>query len=147
MDERAAFQHAARWLLRHETGGCDDAAGLALAADEALRRLAKRFSVLLGPFGVRTLMARALETGHAQHPFLRTVRLQPAPGLALEGLTDAVVGVDPAEVCHGLTAVLDASLGLLANLVGADLVAREARRIWPQVPAEMLRPVAEAAHA
>ncbi len=143
MYERADYKRAARWLLQHKAQGCSDAAGMARAVAGVLGELTEGLAMLVGRTGVRGLAARGLQMAQAEYPFLRTASLAPAPGAALEGLGESAASVEPAEACDGLSAILAATLDLMDDLVGADVVARQAHRIWPEMPLVELLPATE----
>lgn len=133
------FRGTGLWLLSHEAGGCASATNLAKAGASVLDQLEQGLAMLIGRRGARLLLTRALHAARAQHAFLGAYRDSLAAEGVLEGLPPQVGGMDPSEVHDGIAAIVAEALSFLSDFIGQDLVIRQIRRIWPELPAEELR--------
>jgi hypothetical protein len=119
--------------LEHAAHGQEDAAALAAAADQATRKLGHLLSRLIGVEGYQGLLRRALHLARIEWPVLQGVQAAVDPNGVLDGLDEAVQGVDPAQARDALGAVLAQLVWLLVTLIGVDLALRTVREGWPEI--------------
>lgn len=72
--------------------------------------------------GFNALFKRALAQSEAAHPFLAEIRLRRDPEPVLGGVPDLIDAHGAPAVAAGLHATLETLLGLLARLIGVDVV-------------------------
>ena len=118
---------------------------VALAADEVppgsgfdvvgvrlFERLRAQTGTWLGPDGFRALYARALDLAGAEYAFLLGGPPAPLVGEPTPaGLRACLADHNPDENRRCLVSLVTHFVGLLAELIGPDLVLLHLRRTWP----------------
>lgn len=142
----SAERRLARWLLAAELTSTVAPEALPDAAERVCQKLGMRLARLITPPGYRVLVGRALHLAGAEFSFLSAVRAGSPPGQCLEGLSERMHGVEPAQAGDALTAVVAGILGLLNTFIGEDLAWRLLRDVWPDAPLGGPGPRLEANH-
>ena len=111
-------------LVSRAAPATNDPAGRALATHAACERAYRELSRSIGQSGAAELLSRAIGLTQAQHPVLKDIRIGRQSTPDLEGVTIAIRTFGAPAVTAALEAALEALLGLLARLVGQDLVSQ-----------------------
>jgi hypothetical protein len=119
-------------LIAYEAREDKSAATKTPAAFPAPEKLRPHLAVLMGTFGFRALLARALALASAEVPWLRTVEVK-TDG-ALPRLDELATPVAPRELAEGRVELLTQLLGLLVAFIGENLTRRLVQEAWPKLP-------------
>ncbi|MDQ6669795.1 MAG: hypothetical protein M3069_03445 [Chloroflexota bacterium] len=134
VDHYQPHMELARWLITYELSGAGDVQAESEAAERACRKLLDRLARLITPLGCRTLLSRALYLARVDFPFLPGVE----PGVATETLASEIgksaAGIDRAQVHIGLITLLGTLIGLVALVIGDQLMSRLLLEVWPNMP-------------
>jgi len=95
-------------------------------------KLQPHLATLMGTFGFRSLLSRALALASAEVPWLGTVEIK-ANG-SLPGLEELAAKVAPADIIEGRIVLLTQLLGLLVAFIGANLTLHLVHEAWPNLP-------------
>jgi len=115
----AQFRQLAARLVATE-GGHDAAAAVVRLYETYFDRLAP----VIGARGVRALFARAVEVEKTRHACLAALVLDGDPRAAALPLITCLSDEPPDAAHAAVVAVLAAFIGLIVNILGADLGAR-----------------------
>ena len=124
----------ARRLVMYEARGLDRPEALAEAGERTWGRLRRRLIVLIGPEGFDALFARALALARSDYPVLADIHYEAAKGYDLTVVLESPHERAPTELLDALVTVTANFLAVLVRLIGADLVVRVVREIWPELP-------------
>lgn len=132
----AAEYELAQWLLEREAGPSADAAK---AGQRVWDRLAPRLANIYTSAGNEALLRRALYISEGRFRNLSTVHEQPG----LEGLDEALRGLQPREANEAAAVLLATIVHLLVTFIGQGLVLKLLAELWPGVTLESHLPGGE----
>ena len=92
---------------------------------------------LMGGYGFRAMLSRALVLASAEVSWLRTVATG-ANG-TLEGLEEIKARVSSKHIVEGGIILVARLVGLLVDLIGIGLTRQLLREVWPNLPAKHLK--------
>jgi hypothetical protein len=118
-------------LIAHETRANNSSDTETPATFLVVEKLRPNLATLMGNFGFRALLSRALVLTNAEVAWLRAVHVK-ADG-SFEGLDELEAQVDPEEIAEGRVVLLAQLLGLLVAFIGEALTLRLARDVWPKL--------------
>ena len=95
-------------------------------------KLRPHLATLMGTFGFRSLLSRALALASMEVSWLGTVEIK-ANG-ALPELDELAAKVSPADICEGRIVLLTQLLGLLVAFIGTNLTRQLVQEAWPKLP-------------
>jgi hypothetical protein len=95
-------------------------------------KLRPHLATLMGTFGFRSLLSRALALAGAEVSWLRAVQVN-ADG-SLPGLDKLAAPVAPPDLFEGQVVLLAQLLGLLVAFIGENLTLRLLHEAWPNLP-------------
>jgi hypothetical protein len=110
----------------------DSPARVAARVVQACEQLTHHLARLIGELGTRTLLARSVALMSARRPWLANT-LPAAAEPPWAALRTAMELQDPNTASEAFVDLLSTFVGLLARLIGDELVARLLQEVWPQV--------------
>ena len=129
----------ARRLLGSASGG-SASDGAAAAAGRVYDALSRALAPVVGPSGVRALLARSLRVSEREFPCLAEVRLELPPSEKNETIGAHIAGClrkhEPAVAAAAATQLYATFLALLARLVGDGLTLQILRIAYPAIQFE-----------
>jgi hypothetical protein len=135
MSRLSAQVERARRLLAVEGDPGDDAGECAAAAWRVYEKLYARLSPLLGPAGVRSLLARSAKLAQAEFACLAEVA-------APEGLTKlgtCLQALEPAIATAAAATLFGTFIDLITTFIGERLAVVALRSAWPTIEDMSLR--------
>lgn len=132
-DSSPAVVGLMRRILRHETGGAQDADSLAAAVATVREKLFAELVTLVGARGLAALSGRALSLAKREFNLLSTVSPGGDSDSALQGLQEALGGHTAEDAEAACVSLLSQPVQLLVGLVGDDLGLRPVRKVWPEI--------------
>jgi hypothetical protein len=99
-------------------------------------KLRPHLATLIGLFGFRALLSRALALANTEVRWLRAVRVN--ANASFEGFDQLGAQVGPKEIFAGCVVLLAEFLGLLVAFIGEDLTLRLMREAWPKLRLDSL---------
>lgn len=130
----SAERKLAQWLLAAEMTDTVAPEALPEAAERVCQKLGVRLARLITLPGFRVLVGRAVHLAAAEFSFLSAVHVGDPPGKWLEGLSEPILSVEPAQAGAAVTAIVASILGMLNTFIGEELVLRLLRDVWPDAP-------------
>ena len=92
---------------------------------------------LLGGYGFRAMLSRALVLASAEVSWLRT--LATGANGTLEGLEKIRAQMPSKQIVEGGVILVARLVGLLVDLIGVGLTRQLLREVWPSLPGEYLK--------
>ena len=102
------------------------------AAFPVPEKLRPHLATLMGTFGFRSLLSRALALASAEVSWLGTVEVN-ADG-SLPRWEELAAKIAPADIIEGRVVLLTQLLGLLVAFIGANLTLHLVHEAWPNLP-------------
>jgi hypothetical protein len=102
------------------------------AAFPVIDKLRPPLATLMGTFGFRSLLSRALALASTEVSWLGTVEVK-ANG-SLPALEELAAKIAPTDIIEGRVVLLTQLLGLLVAFIGANLTLHLVREAWPNLP-------------
>jgi hypothetical protein len=126
------LRNFAERLMAYETRENKSAETKTPAVFPVAEKLRPHLAILMGTFGFRALVSRALALARVEVPWLRTVEIK-ADG-SLPRLDELEVQVAPKDIFEGRAVLMAQLLGLLVAFIGENLTLRLMREAWPNLP-------------
>ena len=125
------LRRLAERLIAYETGGNKSSETKTPTPCLAGEKLRPHLVILIGNFGFRALLSRALALANEEVRWLSAVHVKPDG--SFEGLDELAAQVDPDEFFEGCVVLLAQLLRLLVAFMGEDLTLRLVREVWPKL--------------
>jgi hypothetical protein len=119
-------------LIAYETKGHKSSETKTAAVFLVGEKLRLHLTALMGKFGFRALLSRALALANAEAPWLHAVHVN-ADG-SFGGLDELGAQVGPEKFAEGSVVLLAQFLGLLVAFIGGSLTLQLVREMWPKIP-------------
>lgn len=132
--DETVTRHLTRRLIAQAAGQSDAEDDAVHAAHGAFERTYQVLARSLGPAAAHELLTRAFKQTRHAHPALSDIRIDRLPEPLLGGVPELVQAHGARAVAAGLEAALEGVLGLLARLIGDDLVPRLVEQNSPAAP-------------
>jgi hypothetical protein len=124
-------------LIIHETRG-HPADAKSISTFIVFEKMRPHLATLMGNAGFHALLLRSLSLASAQSGWLRALHVN-ANGF-LEGPDETAPQLGQEEIADGRVVLLSQLLGLLVAFIGESLTIRLVHEVWPELPADGLRP-------
>ena len=119
-------------LIAYEARGAKSLGAKPTVAFPVIEKLRPQLAILMGTFGFRSLLSRALALASTEVSWLGTVEIK-ADG-SLPKLEELAAKVTPEDIIEGRAVLLAQLLGLLVAFIGSNLTLQLVHEAWPNLP-------------